>query len=72
MKAMSLKLDSQQLKLLDQMSQATHISKSMLVRKGIDLILHQFKEDVVTHEFRQAIDHVLTEDHALLKKLAKM
>jgi predicted transcriptional regulator len=72
MKAISLKLDDEQLKLLDQISQETHISKSVLVRKGIDFILHQYKEDVVTNEFRQAVDKLLVDDHVLLNKLSKM
>ena len=72
MKAISLKLDEHQLDLLDQMSRTTHISKSVLVRKGIDLILNQLKEDVVSTEFRQAVDNLLSEDKEVLKRLAKM
>ncbi len=72
MKAISLKLDDEQLKLLDQMSQATHISKSVLVRKGIDFILHQFKDDVITEEFQNAMSKVLTNHREVFNKLAKM
>ena len=38
MKAISLKLEDRQLKLLEQVSRTTHIPKSSLVRKGIELI----------------------------------
>lgn len=71
MKAISLKLEAQQLRLLEQASKATHIPKSALVRKGIELILLQLKEDVLSPNFRQEVDALLREDHELLKRLAK-
>lgn len=71
MKAMTLKLDERQLKLLDKVSQATHIPKSALVRKGIDLVLRQMQEDAISPELRREIDKLLTEDYELLKQLAK-
>ena len=43
MKAMSLKLDDRQLRLLEEVSRATRIPKSSLVRKGIEIILLQAK-----------------------------
>lgn len=71
MKAISLKLEDRQLKLLEQVSRATHIPKSSLVRKGIELILLQAKEDVMSSDFRREVDALLSEDRALLKRLAK-
>ena len=71
MKAISLKLEDNQIKLLDEVSRATGIPKSMLVRRGIDLVLRQTKEDIVSMELRQQIDELLTEDLPLLKRLAK-
>ena len=71
MKAMSLKLEDRQLKLLEQVSRATHIPKSSLVRKGIELILLQIKEDVMSVEFRNEVEALLSQDHDLLKRLAK-
>ena len=71
MKAMSLKLEDRQLKLLEQASRVTHIPKSSLVRRGIELILLQTKEDVVSAEFRREVDALLTQDRGLLKRLAK-
>ena len=71
MKAMSLKLDDRQLNLLEQVSKATHIPKSALVRKGIELILLQAKEDVISSTFRREVDALLSEDRELLKRLAK-
>lgn len=71
MKAMTLKLEEHQLKLLDKVSRATHIPKSALVRKGIDLVLRQMKEEVISPELRREIDELLTEDYELLKQLAK-
>jgi hypothetical protein len=71
MKAMTLKLENNQIKLLEEVSRATQIPKSALVRKGIDLILQQAKEDILSLELRQEIDALLNEDQELLKKLAK-
>lgn len=71
MKAISLKLEDQQLKLLEQASRSTRIPKSSLIRKGIELILLQAKEDVLSTDFRREVDALLSEDRELLKRLAK-
>lgn len=71
MKAVSLKLEDRQVKLLDELSRITHIPKSALVRKGIDLMLQQAKDDMISVELRREIDALLTEDRELLKRLAK-
>ena len=71
MKAMSLKLDDRQLRLLEEVSRATRISKSSLVRKGIEIILLQAKEDVISADFRREVDALLSQDRELLKRLAK-
>ena len=71
MKAMSLKLETRQLKLLEQVSRATHIPKSSLVRRGIELILLQVKEDVISINFRREVEALLSQDRELLTRLAK-
>ena len=71
MKAISLKLEDQQLKLLQELSRATRIPQSSLVRKGIELILLQAKEDVLSADFRREVDRVVSQDRDLLKRLAK-
>jgi len=72
MKTISLKLEERQLKLLlNQLSRATQIPKSSLVRKGIELILLQTKEDVLSSDFRREVDALLSQDRELLKRLAK-
>lgn len=71
MKAISLKLEEKQVELLDQVSRATRIPKSALVRKGIDMVLREMKENVISAELRREIDELLTEDQELLKRLAK-
>ena len=71
MKAISLKLEDRQLDLLDQVSRATHIPKSALVRRGIDMVLREMKESVISAELRREIDKLLSEDQELLKRLAK-
>ena len=71
MKAISLKLEDRQLKLLGQVSRATRIPKSALVRQGIELILLRAKEDVVSADFRREVDALVNQDRELLKRLAK-
>ncbi|MBI3001219.1 MAG: ribbon-helix-helix domain-containing protein [Deltaproteobacteria bacterium] len=71
MKTISLKLDDRQVKLLNEVSKATHIPKSALVRKGVDLVLRQVKEEVISVELRREIEGLLNEDRELLKRLAK-
>ena len=71
MKAMSFKLEDRQLRLLEQVSRASRIPKSSLVRKGIELILLQAKEDIISADFRREVDALLSQDRELLKRLAK-
>ena len=71
MKTISLKLDDRQIKLLNEVSKATHIPKSALVRKGVDLVLRQVKEEVISVELRREIEGLLNKDRQLLKRLAK-
>jgi hypothetical protein len=70
MKAMSLKMEERQLTLLRAVSRATRIPQSALVRKGIELVLRQAREDVISPEFRSEVDALIREDRALLKRLA--
>ena len=70
LKPISLKLEERQVKLLEQISKATHIPKSALVRQGIDLILQRMKEDVISLEVRKEIDSLLKDDRDLLKRLS--
>lgn len=71
MKTISLKLEDRQIKLLDAVSRTTRIPKSALIRKGVDLVLSQAREDIVTAELRREIDNLLNEDSKLLRRLSK-
>jgi len=71
MKAISLKIEKNQLKLLEALSRETHIPKSRLIREGIDLIIRKHKEDIVSSDLQEEIDILIKEDKELLKKLAK-
>ena len=71
MKAISLKLEDRQVKLLEEVAKASRIPKSALSRRGIDLVLEQLKADVVSADFRREVDALLRQDHELLKRLAK-
>lgn len=71
LRARTYKIEDLQEKLLDKYSKASHIPKSALVRKGIDLLFTVMKEDVISAEFRNEVDELLSEDKELLKRLAK-
>jgi hypothetical protein len=71
LKAISLKLDVAQLRILDVVSKETHIPKTTLIRQGIDLVLRQHKEDVVSASLQKEINSLLSEDKELLNRLAK-
>lgn len=71
MKPLSIKIEEAQLKLLEALSKETRISKSTLIREGIDLVIRQHKEDVVSADLQQEIAALIKEDKALLDKLAE-
>lgn len=71
LKPITLKVDEEQYRLLEEVSKATHIPKSALVRKGIDMILSQTKEDILSPELRREIDSLISQDRSLLKKLGE-
>ena len=71
MVALTLKIEEEQLELLNRVSKETHVPKSVLIRQGIDLILRQTKEDLLTPGLRQEIEALLTEDREVLKRLAE-
>jgi Ribbon-helix-helix domain len=71
MKRISLKLDEKQLRLLKEVSRATNLPQSTLIRKGIDLALQQAREDIMNAEIQREIDNLLHEDLRLLKRLTK-
>lgn len=71
MKPISLKIENNQFKLLEGVSKETHIPKSALIRQGIDFILQQHKEDILSVDLQKDIQALLTEDEGLLKRLAK-
>ena len=71
MKSISLKIEKNQLKLLEALAKETHIPKSKLIRDGIDLIIRKHKEDVVSLDLQEEIDMLINEDKELLKKVEK-
>jgi len=72
MKAISLKLEEKQVELLDQVSRATHIPKSALVRKGIDMVLREMKENSARYLVRKLNSKDAREIQTLIEILEKM
>ncbi len=71
LKPITFKVDEKQYRLLEEVSKATHIPKSALVRKGIDMVLNQSKEDILSPALRREIDALISQDRELLKKLGE-
>ncbi len=71
LKIITTKIEEKQSKLLKLLSKASQVPVSALIRKGIDLVLQQSKEDLLTDEFRNEVDTLLMEDEELLKRLAE-
>ena len=71
LKAYTLKIEEKQLKILEELSKRTHIPKSALIRKGIELVVREASEDVLSPKLRQEIETLLHEDRNLLNRLAK-
>jgi predicted DNA-binding protein len=70
LKPISLKIEDQQLKMLDAVSKETRIPKSTLIREGIKFIIRQHREDVVSANLQKEIDLLINEDKGILEKLA--
>lgn len=71
LKPFNTKLEEKQIDLLDRISSATHIPKSVLVRQAIDILVDQYKEDIISPEFTQIVNESLGQNIKLLKKLSK-
>lgn len=70
LKPISLKIETNQLKLLEVVSKETHLPKTTLIRQGIDLVLKQYKEDIVSADLQKEVRNLLKEDKELLRRLA--
>ncbi|MBF0254135.1 MAG: ribbon-helix-helix domain-containing protein [Candidatus Omnitrophica bacterium] len=71
MKVITTKIEEQQDQRLKSLSKASHVPVSALIRKGIDLLLKQSQEDMLTSEFRKEVEAVILEDRDVLKRLAE-
>jgi hypothetical protein len=71
LKPYTLKIEEKQLRILEALSKQTRIPKSALIRKGIELVVRETSEDVLTPELRHEIDQLLHEDRNLLNRLAQ-
>jgi len=66
---MTLKLDRKQMTELERVSEATRISKSELVRQGIEMAVRKYTDGSITREFRRQVDQNLRADRKLLGRL---
>jgi predicted DNA-binding protein len=69
LKPFNTKLKEEQIRLLDEISERTHIPKSRLVRQAIDLLIAEYQNDVITPQFVRLVDESISENLHLLKRL---
>jgi hypothetical protein len=70
LKPFNTKLDEKQIDILNEISIATRIPKSRLVRQAIDLPIAEYKNDVLTPNFIKLVDESIAENTNLLRRLA--
>lgn len=67
----STKLGQSEVKALKRLSEQTRVPQSKLLEEAIHLLEAQYKNDVVTPEFRRAVDASIARHRPLLKRLAE-
>ena len=67
----STKLEAKKVRTLKRLSEQSRIPQSKLLEDAIDLLETQFATDVITPEFRRAVDQTVKEDLPALRRLAE-
>lgn len=67
---MSLRLDPNRLKALEQIHQATKISVTELVRQGVDRVIETYYIYIPDAEFRKQLNIVVQDSKDYLRRLA--
>lgn len=67
---MSLRLDPNRLKALEQIHQATKISVTELVRQGVDRVIETYYIYIPDAEFRKQLNIVVQDSEDYLRRLA--
>ena len=67
----STKLEAKKVRTLKRLSEQSRIPQSKLLEEAIDLLETQFATDIITSEFRRAVDQTVKEDLPALRRLAE-
>ena len=67
----STKLEARKVRTLKRLSEQSRIPQAKLLEEAIDLLEAQFATDVITPEFRRAVDRSIQKNVPLLKRLAE-
>jgi hypothetical protein len=65
------KIEEKQLEYLRDLSEKTHIPQAVYIRKAIDLIVEQAKNDLMSPELDEKMQGLVKRDEKLLRRLAK-
>lgn len=69
MSSMTFKVDSRLAKDIERVSKRTRISKSAIVREGIEMAILKYEEGQISPEFRKRVDQNIRQDTRLLARL---
>lgn len=69
--AMSIRLDENKIRALEQIHEATKISVTELVRQGVDRVIETYSIYISDAEFRKQLNLVFTDSDTYLRRLAK-
>ena len=69
--AMSIRLEENKIRALEQIHEATKISVTELVRQGVDRVIETYSIYIPDAEFRKQLNLVFTDSDTYLRRLAK-
>lgn len=71
MVSLTLKVPEKMVKVLKGISHDSQVPQSALIRRGIELVILERQEDVITPEIKGMVDDLIREDRKLLERLAE-
>ena len=72
MKSVTFKVEEEKSKALQMLARERRVPYSTLVRDGIDKVIQESRDSVITPELRKWVDASLTKNAALMRKLADL
>ncbi len=72
MKSVTFKVEKEKYKALQMLARERRVPYSTLVRDGIDKVIQESRDSVITPELRQWMDKFFEKNDALMRDLAKL